>query len=145
MGKALVLQASLRLADQQSPRAKLPQMQLLVGLGVAMTQQVRTQMVQEPWTQQGYQQKPQEQPAMWQTRLVQSARSASGCWNMCDCPNMPNFFLCSTIQLATSFANAQVLFPAMRQFYKPPRSRATDGTVVELTRLEKLYKIFERC
>ena len=145
MGKAMVLQASLRLADQRSLMANLPQMQLLVGLGVAMTQQVRTQMVQEPWTQQGYQQKPQEQSAMWQMRLMQSARSASGCWNMCDCPNMPTIFLCSTIQLATHFANEQVLFPAMRQFYKPPRSRATDGTVVELTRLEKLYKIFERC
>ncbi|KAK9820973.1 hypothetical protein WJX81_004838 [Elliptochloris bilobata] len=38
-----------------------------------------------------------------------------------------------------------VVFPAMRNGYKPPRSRATDGTIVELTRLEKLYKVFERC
>ncbi len=39
----------------------------------------------------------------------------------------------------------QVIFPAMRIFLKPARQRATDGSVVELTRLEKLYKIFERC
>lgn len=39
----------------------------------------------------------------------------------------------------------QVIFPAMRMFLKPSRHRATDGSVVELTRLEKLYKIFERC
>jgi DNA mismatch repair protein MLH1 len=39
----------------------------------------------------------------------------------------------------------QVIFPAMRMFLKPGRHRATDGSVVELTRLEKLYKIFERC
>ncbi|KAA6425958.1 MAG: DNA mismatch repair Mlh1-like [Trebouxia sp. A1-2] len=38
-----------------------------------------------------------------------------------------------------------VIFPAMRMFLKPGRHRATDGSVVELTRLEKLYKIFERC
>ena len=39
----------------------------------------------------------------------------------------------------------QVVFPAMRVFLKPGRSRATDGSIVELTRLEKLYRIFERC
>lgn len=38
-----------------------------------------------------------------------------------------------------------VIFPAMRMFLKAGRHRATDGSVVELTRLEKLYKIFERC
>ena len=39
----------------------------------------------------------------------------------------------------------QVLFPAMRMFLKPGRQRASDGSMVELTRLERLYKIFERC
>ncbi|KAK9796301.1 hypothetical protein WJX73_009226 [Symbiochloris irregularis] len=38
-----------------------------------------------------------------------------------------------------------VLFPALRLFLKPGRHRAADGSVVELTRLEKLYRIFERC
>eukprot|EP00899_Mesostigma_viride_P028828 jgi/Mesvir1/912/Mv17473-RA.2 len=38
-----------------------------------------------------------------------------------------------------------VLFPAMRLFLKPPISMATDGTVVQVACLEKLYKIFERC
>ena len=39
----------------------------------------------------------------------------------------------------------QVILPAVRMFLKPGKQRATDGSVVELTRLEKLYKIFERC
>jgi DNA mismatch repair protein Mlh1 C-terminus len=39
----------------------------------------------------------------------------------------------------------QVVLPAMRSFLVPGRERATDGSVVELTRLEQLYKIFERC
>ncbi|XP_052727260.1 DNA mismatch repair protein MLH1 isoform X3 [Vigna angularis] len=38
-----------------------------------------------------------------------------------------------------------VLFPSMRLFFKPPVSMATDGTFVQVTSLEKLYKIFERC
>ncbi|RZC18352.1 DNA mismatch repair protein MLH1 [Glycine soja] len=38
-----------------------------------------------------------------------------------------------------------VLFPSMRLFFKPPASMATDGTFVQVTSLEKLYKIFERC
>ena len=39
----------------------------------------------------------------------------------------------------------QVLLPAMRIFLKPSQARATDGTIIELTRLEKLYRVFERC
>lgn len=38
-----------------------------------------------------------------------------------------------------------VLFPAVRLFFKPPTSMATDGTFVQVASLEKLYKIFERC
>ncbi|KAL3158286.1 DNA mismatch repair protein [Trebouxia sp. C0009 RCD-2024] len=38
-----------------------------------------------------------------------------------------------------------VILPAVRKFLKPSKQRATDGSVVELTQLEKLYKIFERC
>ena len=44
-----------------------------------------------------------------------------------------------------AYAIPQVLFPAMRMFLKPNRQRASDGTFVELTRLERLYKVFERC
>ncbi|OPL10230.1 MAG: hypothetical protein AVO34_11655 [Firmicutes bacterium ML8_F2] len=40
---------------------------------------------------------------------------------------------------------AHVLLPALRLFLRPPRERASDGTVVELTRLEHLYRVFERC
>ncbi|GAB2217520.1 hypothetical protein Drorol1_Dr00000717 [Drosera rotundifolia] len=38
-----------------------------------------------------------------------------------------------------------VLFPSMRLFLKPPKSMATNGTFIQVTSLEKLYKIFERC
>ncbi|GAB2271897.1 DNA mismatch repair protein [Dionaea muscipula] len=38
-----------------------------------------------------------------------------------------------------------VLFPSMRLFLKPPNSMATNGTFVQVTSLEKLYKVFERC
>ena len=38
-----------------------------------------------------------------------------------------------------------VLLPALRTDFVPPRARNADGTVVQITRLEELYKIFERC
>eukprot|EP00884_Botryococcus_braunii_P016648 jgi/Botrbrau1/3667/Bobra.0008s0002.1 len=38
-----------------------------------------------------------------------------------------------------------VVFPAMRLFLKPSRPRATDGSMILLTRLEDLYRTFERC
>lgn len=38
-----------------------------------------------------------------------------------------------------------VLFPAMRLFFNPPTSMATNGSFVQVASLEKLYKIFERC
>ena len=40
---------------------------------------------------------------------------------------------------------AHVLLPALRLFLKPSRERANDGSVIELTRLEHLYRVFERC
>ncbi|KAK4354141.1 hypothetical protein RND71_026335 [Anisodus tanguticus] len=38
-----------------------------------------------------------------------------------------------------------VLFPALKLFFKPPTSMATNGTFVQVASLEKLYRIFERC
>ena len=38
-----------------------------------------------------------------------------------------------------------VVFPALRLFLTPSRQRASDGSFVELTRLESLYRVFERC
>lgn len=38
-----------------------------------------------------------------------------------------------------------VLFAALRTFLRPPKERARDGSVVELTSTEQLYKVFERC
>jgi DNA mismatch repair protein MLH1 len=40
---------------------------------------------------------------------------------------------------------AHVVLPALRLFLRPSRKRALDGSVVELTRLEHLYRVFERC
>lgn len=38
-----------------------------------------------------------------------------------------------------------VVLPALRLFLVPSKSRAGDGSLVELTRLENLYRVFERC
>jgi len=38
-----------------------------------------------------------------------------------------------------------VLFPAFKERFWPPKSFGLDGTVVQLTSTEKLYKVFERC
>ncbi|KDD76679.1 hypothetical protein H632_c140p0, partial [Helicosporidium sp. ATCC 50920] len=46
---------------------------------------------------------------------------------------------------AAAWTVAHVLLPSLRASLKPPRHRATDGSVVELTRLERLYRVFERC
>eukprot|EP00873_Tetraselmis_striata_P002649 jgi/Tetstr1/422913/TSEL_013694.t1 len=43
------------------------------------------------------------------------------------------------------WALQHVVFPAMKAQLRPPKRRATDGSVVEVARLEKLYRIFERC
>ena len=38
-----------------------------------------------------------------------------------------------------------VMFPMMKLHLRPHKKRATDGSVVEVARLEKLYRVFERC
>lgn len=38
-----------------------------------------------------------------------------------------------------------VIFAALRSSAKPHAMRATDGTIAQVTTLEKLYKVFERC
>jgi DNA mismatch repair protein MLH1 len=43
------------------------------------------------------------------------------------------------------WAVEHVVLPALRLFLTPGRGRAGDGSVVELTRLEQLYRVFERC
>jgi DNA mismatch repair protein MLH1 len=38
-----------------------------------------------------------------------------------------------------------VLMPAIKYMYKPPQERARDGSVLLLTSMQKLYRVFERC
>jgi DNA mismatch repair protein MLH1 len=38
-----------------------------------------------------------------------------------------------------------VLLPAVKAGVVPPRQWATDGTLLQLASLERLYRIFERC
>jgi hypothetical protein len=38
-----------------------------------------------------------------------------------------------------------VLMPAVKAMYRPPKERARDGSVLLLTSMEKLYRVFERC
>jgi hypothetical protein len=35
--------------------------------------------------------------------------------------------------------------PAVKQMYRPPTQRARDGSVLLLTSMEKLFRVFERC
>lgn len=45
----------------------------------------------------------------------------------------------------TEWMLQHIILPALRAFLIPTKMRATDGSVVELTRLETLYRVFERC
>ena len=38
-----------------------------------------------------------------------------------------------------------LLFPALRTDFTPPKELGSDGTVVQIACVEKLYKVFERC
>jgi hypothetical protein len=38
-----------------------------------------------------------------------------------------------------------VVMPAVKYVYRPPKARARDGSVLLLTSMEKLYRVFERC
>lgn len=44
-----------------------------------------------------------------------------------------------------SWVTRHILFPCLRVAFSPPRSLATDGSVMQVANLENLYKIFERC
>ena len=46
---------------------------------------------------------------------------------------------------ALSFLMQHALLPACRLYLDPPPSMAQDGSVLEIARLEDLYKVFERC
>ena len=46
---------------------------------------------------------------------------------------------------AREWVAQHVVLPALRLFLRPPRERGGDGSLVGLTRLEHLYRVFERC
>ena len=47
---------------------------------------------------------------------------------------------------ASTWQTKHVVFPALSSSaFAPPKAFARDGTVVEVARLEQLYKVFERC
>lgn len=48
-------------------------------------------------------------------------------------------------QLQHEWMAQHVMLPALRMFLRPQRQRATDGSVVQVASLERMYKIFERC
>lgn len=51
-----------------------------------------------------------------------------------------------TVVIASSVLPIQdVLYPAYRSIFLPPREFASDGTITQIAALEKLYRVFERC
>ena len=38
-----------------------------------------------------------------------------------------------------------IILPALRTDFTPPKKLGNDGTIVQIASLEKLYKVFERC
>jgi len=43
------------------------------------------------------------------------------------------------------FVMEHSLLPAMKRSFQPPVAFATNGSVVRIASLDKLYKVFERC